>query len=94
MRAIRVLGITLLTAVSLRAECAVNVTLVSGNFARAAAVIKAKSVAVDIFAGIGMELGWSKAATDGRRCITRIEARLEIASAASIPMPWPTPPWE
>ena len=80
MRAIRVLGITLLTAVSLRAECAVNVTLVSGNFARAAAVIKAKSVAVDIFAGIGMELGWSKAATDGRRCITRIEARLEIAS--------------
>ena len=81
MRAIRVLGITLLTAVSLPAdECMVNVTLVSGNLVRAAAVIKAKSVAGDIFAGIGMQLGWSKATTDGRRCITRIEARLEIAS--------------
>ena len=86
MRAIQVLGITLFMAVSLPAdECAVNVTLVSGNLVSTAAVIKAKSVAGDIFADIGMELGWSKETTDGRRCIRRIGARLETASGPGEP---------
>src|SRR5260370_30619151 len=81
MRAIRVLGITLLATASVPAEeCAVNVTLISGNVASAAVVIKAKTVAGDIFAGIGVELGWSKVTMDGPSGIRRIAARLEIAS--------------
>ncbi len=81
MKAIRVLGITLLAAASVPAEeCAVNVTLLSGNFATAAVVMKAKTVAGDIFAGIGVDLEWSKATLDVRSCITRMVARLEVAS--------------
>ena len=81
MWAIRVLGITLLAAVSVPAEeCALNVSLGSANLASAAAVLKAKTMAAEIFAGIGVDMGWSKATMDGPRCITRINARLEIAS--------------
>uniref|UniRef100_Q01P43 Uncharacterized protein n=1 Tax=Solibacter usitatus (strain Ellin6076) TaxID=234267 RepID=Q01P43_SOLUE len=81
MCAIRVLGITLLAAVSIPAEeCAVNVTLLSGNLATAAVMIKAKTVTAGIFAGIGVELSWSKAAMDTRSCIPRIVARLEVTS--------------
>lgn len=81
MWAIRVLGIILLAAVSVPAEeCAVNVTLLGGNLATAAVMIKAKTVAADIFAGIGVELEWSRAVMNTRSCSPRIVARLEVAS--------------
>jgi hypothetical protein len=81
MRAIRVLGITLLAAASVPAEeCAVNLVMGSGNLVSAATAIKAKTVAAEIFAGIGVDLAWSQTTMDGGRCITRIKARLEVAS--------------
>ncbi len=83
MRAIRVLGITLLAAVSVAAEeCAVNVSLGSANLANAATLIKAKTVAAEVFGGIGVGLGWSaKGIPDNRRCVIRIKALLEISSS-------------
>jgi hypothetical protein len=60
----------------------VNVSLGGGNLANAAALIKAKTVAAEIFAGIGVGLAWSaKEVPDGRRCVILIKVRLEISSS-------------
>jgi len=81
MRVIWSLGIALLAGIGQAQECSVAVKVSNPAAVPAAALVKAKAVASEIFAGIGVDLRWDgKRTGDAGTCLTRIEVRLGTAS--------------